>query len=355
MSLGTFAVLFLLVDFFDRIDNILPEKASAWLVIQYFIFKLPTIISLMLPVAMLVSVLLTFGVLSKNSEITAMRASGVTVFYLAKPALVFGFILSIACLLWNETVVPYSFRRTKEIYNIDIKRKDQLGSYSQTNFWWRSGGQFFSVDVFDSRSNMLLNLIKLQLDNSFNIKIRTDAAKASYVGKDLAWTMHGVNQYNFKETQQITDKTPKTIVDVQRIDTLPLVISEVPKDFYDTQPEEESMSYLQLRRYIKKQLSNGLDAQTLLARLYSKLAAPLLTFLVIPVVLPFALKTARSGSLAMSFVAAFIIAFVYFAFHSFGIALGTAMILPPMLAAWMANIIMAFAGLILCLGAESPT
>ena len=76
LSLMVFTLLFLVIDFFEHFDNIVGEGASVISTAQYFLFKIPLTVSLMLPVAMLLATMLTLGLLSKNSEITAMRAAG---------------------------------------------------------------------------------------------------------------------------------------------------------------------------------------------------------------------------------------------------------------------------------------
>ena len=92
-----------------------------------------------------------------------------------------------------------------------------------------------------------------------------------------------------------------------------------------------------------------------MADLYAKISFPFINLVLVLVVLPFALLPARSGSMAPSCLAGLTIGFAYFAVHSFSLALGRAELWPPLLAAWMANLVMAIAGLILNLGTESPT
>ena len=77
--------LFLAFDFLDRIDNILQEDTTLGLVFTYFAFKVPILFNLTLPLAMLVGTMLSFGILSKNTEITAMRAAGLKISWFARP------------------------------------------------------------------------------------------------------------------------------------------------------------------------------------------------------------------------------------------------------------------------------
>ena len=74
VSLAAFSFLFLVFDFFDRVDNLIAEDASLWNSLRYFALKIPLTVNLMLPIATLVATLFTIGMLSKNSPRCAALA-----------------------------------------------------------------------------------------------------------------------------------------------------------------------------------------------------------------------------------------------------------------------------------------
>lgn len=345
ISLLAFTFLFEVFDFFERFDNLLAENASFSDSAKYFLLKIPLTVNLMLPIAMLVATLFTIGLLSKNSEITAMRAAGLPILWLARPLLGFALALSFVSLILGETLVPYTQRRVKEIYNIDIRKKDAKGAYSQSDFWWRDGKNFNSVGIFDSRTNTLLNFSSFQLDKTFNVEKRVDAEQAEWVNPTLRWSMKNVTEYKFSGLES---------VESLKYQALPLLIPEKPEDFYDVKTDTSTMSYRQLRKFLKAQKANGIPVTGYRTELYAKFSFPFIIFIVTLVIMPFALRPARSGSLAVSFVAGLVIAFSYYAVHSFSIAMGRAELWPPFLAAWMANLLMGAVGLILNWGAEAP-
>lgn len=346
VSVLAFTFLFEVFEFFDRFDNLLAENASFWTSVKYFMLKIPLTVNLMLPVALLVATLFTIGMLSKNSEITAMRAAGLPILWLARPVLGFALVLSVLSLLLGETLVPYSQRRVKEIYNIDIKKKDQKGSFSQSDFWWRSGKQFNSVSIFDSRTNSLLDFSSFDLDEDYKVTKRVDAERVDWVNPTLRWSMKNVSEFKFSGLQS---------VDSRKYNALPLLLEEKPEDFYDVKTDTSTMSYRQLSKFLKTQRANGIPVTGYKTELYAKFSFPFIILIVALVILPFSLKPARSGSLAVSFIAGLVIAFSYYAVHSFSIAMGHAELWPPLLAAWMANIVMGVVGLVLNWGAEAPS
>ena len=352
LTLSIFTLLFIVLDFFERIDNIMAEGASFILALQYFMLKIPLTISLMLPVAMLITTVLTFGLLAKNSELIAMRSSGLKLISIAQPALILGILVSLVNLLLSETIVPYAQRRSHEIYNIDIRKKDKRGGYSQEDFWWREKEKFYSIDTFDSRSNKIYNMSMFEISPEFKVARRTEAGSAQWLDPLLGWSMSNVRQYDFEDSTE--NAWRDTQLKLKTFSALPLPIKQQPEDFYDTKTDTQSMNYRQLRRFIREQGKNGIKVSGYLADLYSKFSFPFSCFIVVLAALPFSLKSARSGSLAVGFIASLAIGFSYYAVHSFSIALGRSELWPPILAAWMANILIGFVGVVLNLGAESP-
>ncbi len=345
VCLSTAVLLFTMIDFFDRIDNIAGEDASFGLTILYFLLKVPTTIHLMLPVSALVATLMTIGLMARTSEITAIRAAGVPLVSLAHPLLITGLALSFISLGFSEAVVPYCSRKSHEIYNIDIRKKHLKGTYSQGNLWWRNGDTLYTIAAFDSRHNSILGLTSLQTDSDFKIIRRTDSEQATWLDKNLGWSMKGVRDMHFGVDGSVKKED---------FPALPLPISQEPDYFYDRELDVESMGYLSLRKYIKKLKSDGIQSHQYLADLRAKLAFPFVNFICILVSLPFALKSSRHGGMAIPFLAGVTIGLSYFFVHSLAIALGRAELMNPTLAAWTANLLLGAVGVILNWGAEAP-
>lgn len=344
-ALAGISALFLVIDFFERVDTFYSNEAALLSIGAFFLFKLPIIVSLMIPVAVLLATMLTIGILAKNSEITAMRAAGAPILWITAPLFAASFCISLLSLLLEETLVPYATRRVEEIYNIDIKAKDKTGGYSQSDLWWRSKNSFYSVDIFDSRNNTLLNLARFDVTPDFKVTRRINAERAKWLSPLLGWSMENVVDFSFDQ-----DGTPKPT----RHLSLPLPIPDRPEDFFNAKTDPDTMSYRELRRFMQKQREAGLSVLHHTADLYAKFSFPLVSFIVALVSLPFALKPARSGSMAASLLAGLTIGFSYYAVHSLSLAMGRAEIWPPFVAAWMANLLLLSVGIVLNIGSEAP-
>ena len=342
-SLFIFSTLFVVFEFFDRIDNFIKEKATLLQIISYIIYKIPLVIQLMTPIAVLVATLVSVGKLSQNSEITAMRACGVSVFNLIKPLLLAGGVISGVVLLSGETLVPWSTDRLQTLYHLDIKKKAQTGAYNRSDFWFRNNNKFYNVGLYDSRFSVLKDISIFEVDSSFNLEKITEAVQANWGRPEIGWIMEGI-------VESYVDPNSKLNQTMLRKASLP--IKEAPEDFYNFKRKPEAMTYKELKSYASKLQSEGISITNYKVDLARKISFPLVNFIIVLTAFPFALGRARSGTATKSFIAAITIGFGYHFLHALSCSLGSAGLLPVTLSAWVGNILFALLGLYLILGKE---
>lgn len=338
-------ILFILIDVTERLDTILAEDADFLTTLQYFALKIPQTLVLMMPISVLGGTLFTFATLHKNSELVAMRGSGSTILSLAKPILIFSLCLSLFSILLSETVVPTSQRKLREIYNLEIQKKDEKGIYSRENIWWRDGENFFAAQSFNSSTKTLLGLSAIRVSEDFRIRSRMLADHATWLNSDLGWNAEKVSYFSFRRKKPLLTKN---------FQKLPLPTQRNPKEFFSGKIETDTMSFRELRGFMNQQSKSGLTVNHLYASLYEKLSFPFVSFVVVFVSCAFAVRQVRATNLALPFLLGLGIAFTYFMIHSFSVALGRAELIPPILSAWIANGLMLFIGMVLNAGAESP-
>ena len=242
--------LFLVFDLFERMRVFAKEGSTVFQAVSYLAFKIPSIVQLMTPVSVLVSTLISVGRLMQHSEITAMRACGASLFFLAKPLIYSGLAISFIMLIAGETVVPWATRVSNEVYYLDIKKKAEKGSYSREDFWHRSDNEFFNIGFYDSRLHAISNLSLFRFDNNFDLTKRIDAETVIWQGPATGWLMNGVVEIEFENNEK---------VDIMNFKQLPLVINEKPVDFYKSKKKPETMSYSELKEYTGKLQSEGVD------------------------------------------------------------------------------------------------
>ncbi|MDD2942577.1 MAG: LPS export ABC transporter permease LptG [bacterium] len=328
--------LFIIFDLFDRMRIFMKEGATVFQAVSYVLFKIPLIVHLMLPVAIMVSTLITLGRLSQLSEVTAMRSCGLSIIRIARPLFILGFIAAILALISSETIVPWSQQRLDDLYHIQIRKKVEKGVFNRENFWYRDGKHFLNIGVYESRTRTIRNLSVLQFDKSFALIRRIDAESAIYVRPEIGWVMKNVTEIepgNENNNQQL-----------RSYNSLPLVLDTKPKDFYLFKQTPESMSISDIWAQIQRFNKDGVSTTRSYVELFSKTAFPLLNFIVVIISVPFAITSVRSGTMTLPFVGAVAVGFGYYFIHALSVSFGMAELLPVVASAWAANI------LFLCLG-----
>ena len=336
ISLTALTGLFLVFDFFERMRVFVRENAAASDAALYLLYKIPMIVHLMTPVAVLVATLFAIGRLSQSSEITAMRACGASIISLAKPLLFCGILISGAIFLLAETILPSATQKVDEIYQLDIRKSAESGKFSRTHFWYRDKNSFYSIGLYDSRLEKLHFIDRYTLDKDFTVIEKLSAVEAQWHGEPIAWLLS-----DSVELKKIPD-TPRYLSSVFK--QIPLLINENPKDFYSMRQNPETMNRKELLNYSNKLASEGVPITEYLVAYHAKLSFPLVNFIVILVAFPFALFSARSGNMSVSFISGVTAGFMYYIVHAISTSLGSAELLPPLLSAWTANIFLGAIG-----------
>src|ERR1700690_4308989 len=138
-----FVILYLIVDFFDRLDTLLKNHAAPSAALRYFLLKVPLIVTQILPPAVLAAMLMSLGMLSRRNEITALRASGVSLVQTANPLIALAAVLSFGVLVWNETIVPYCTREYQYVNDIEIRKRPQRAILSDRDIWYHGADGFY--------------------------------------------------------------------------------------------------------------------------------------------------------------------------------------------------------------------
>jgi len=343
-ALFAFVALFVVSDFFERLRTFMREDATFLQIVTYVLLRVPLIVHLMTPVAVLVAVLISMGKLSQLSEITAMRAMGASVKWLVLPLVCAGFCISVFHFIAAETIVPWATESVERLYTFDIKKKLEKGRLSRENFWYRKDNAFYSIGFYDSKNATLKGVSKLEVASDFRLRRRTDAEEAEWGSPRIGWSMKGITETSF-------DRSGKP--QLESFKRLPLVIDEKPADFYRMQREPEEMNTRELGRYIAKLRSEGVPVAKYLVDLAAKYSFPFINTIAILLSFPFALRSSRSGKLTASFLTGLGVGFAYYFVHAICSSLGGAELLPVYTAAWGANILFLCLGLYLVGGAET--
>lgn len=321
--------LFLIVDFFERIRMFLSNHATLYQILSYFFFETPMIISLMLPVSVLLSVLLTFGILSKNSEIIAMKANGVSLYRTSLPIIIISLVVCILSFFISEFVTPYANQKAKYIKLVEVQKRERVGYFKQNQLWYRGKDGIYNFNMFDPETGTLKGVKINYLDKEMNLIKRIDASEAQWT--DGKWIFHDL---------LITRFTPGRLPTLERYVSQVIDLPETPSDFTIVQKDSQEMGYFELQKFIKKIQSEGYDATQYIADAHGKIAFSLISFILAILGISFSLsKSERSGGVSQSMAIGIIIGFSYWIVYAFALSLGRSGTIHPLLSAWVGNII----------------
>src|SRR5487761_325133 len=180
LMLTGFMVLFDAFTLFDLLGDISKNHIPVFIVVSYFLHLLPMMVYQLLPLAALVATLVTFGVLSKNNEVTAFKASGVSLFRLALPLLLAGLLLTGGMFLLDDTFLPYANQRQDALHD-QIKGRPAQTYFEPAHQWiFGENDKIYNYQLFDPDHNLFGGLNVFELDPSnFQVRRRVYAARAT--------------------------------------------------------------------------------------------------------------------------------------------------------------------------------
>ncbi len=331
---ASFVALFLIIDFFEKTRMFLSNNATAAQMAAHFLFRIPMILSQILPAAVLLATLILFGSLARHSEITAMKANGISLSRVSLPVLLSAAAICVLVFLLSEWVTPYTNERAEHIRLIEVQKQKSLGSFKQDQIWYRGQKGIYNFRFFDAERGILWGITLYNLDQQMHLHSRLDAERGEW--KDNQWRFFNTLTTRFDDG---------AFPEMSRAAVLEVDIPETPEDFKVVQKDVETMGYAELKRYIEKLRAEGYDATRYIVDLHGKIAFSLVSLILAVIGISFSLRSERSGGIAQGIGVGLVIGFSYWLVFAFGMSLGRSGTLPPLAAAWFANILFGLASL----------
>lgn len=336
MILATFLLLALVFTFFELLTDIVRNRVSFIVLAEYLLNLSPSLIYLMAPMSVLLAVLITFGLLQKSSELTAMKATGFSIYRATLPVIVLSGIFAAGLFIFDQAYIPHTNKR-QEILRNQIKGKPPQ-TYLQADRKWIFGesNQIYYYQVFDPDIDRFGGITVFEFDPAtFQLTRRIHADGAHWEPRLKKWVFENgwVRSLNGASIQEYRTFDVATFKE----------LGEDPSYFKKEVRQSSEMDYDELRRYIQDLQQSGFDTVRLKVQLQKKLAFPLITLVMAVLAIPFSAQGRRGGALA-GVAIALGIAIVYWVTAGLFEAMGNANQLPAMLAAWAPDFIFALAG-----------
>ncbi|MEZ5671958.1 MAG: LPS export ABC transporter permease LptG [Thiotrichaceae bacterium] len=283
---GIFLVLLILVGLFtlftliDEISEIGKYKYGLWQAIQYVMLSIPRQIYDLFPTALLLGSLLSLGALANNSELTVMRAAGVSILRIIGSVLRIGMVLTLAAMLIGETLAPYADEFAKDL-RVDAQSASQQRYFQGRYGFWARDGQSF-INIRSILSDNTFGNVSLYEFTQHRLSAIIHAKTAYY--HDAQWTLQQVEKTQFSEQQVTLQHLPELTWSALLNPELVKIVILRP----------DKLSSLDLYRYIKYlQLNNQRTAEYELA-FWRRISYPLTGATMIFLAVPFVFGSLRS-------------------------------------------------------------
>jgi LPS export ABC transporter permease LptG/LPS export ABC transporter permease LptF len=351
LVLASLSMLFLIFTFFELIGDIIRNRTPLVTVGEYLLNLMPFILNVVTPLCALVAVLITFGAFSRSSELTAMKATGMSLYRTIVPVLLLAMMLAVALFAFDEAYLPNANRRQEALRSV-IKGKPAQ-TFLRPDRQWMTGqlasnvtgseepARIFYYQFFDASKDVFANITVFEFKpGTFNMTRRIYAQSAHWDAEKSEWVFENGWQRTFSTDSTATYQTFTTSDRPE--------IHEQPSYFKKEDRQSQEMSYSELDNYITDLKQSGFDTTRLSVQLNRKLAYPLMCLVMAILAIPFALSAGKRGNLA-GMGAGIGLAIAYWVIELVFENLGNVNTLPAVLAAWSPDILFAMAGMYLLL------
>jgi LPS export ABC transporter permease LptG len=339
LVLAGFLMLMLIFTFFELVGDILRNHIALTTVGEYLVNLTPNLLYHIAPLAVLIAVLVTFGVLNRNSELIAMKATGVSLYRLVVPIVCIAAILALSLFIFDEFYLPQANRRQEALRNIIKGRPPQTVLHPEQKWMFgqpRAGepGRIFYYLFFDPDQDEFANLSVFEFDpKNFALTRRIFASRAAWDDANDTWRFENGWVRDFGGSEQYREFKSTTFDEIH----------EEPSYFKKESLQSQEMNFGQLERYIDDLRQSGFDTMRLRVALWQKLAFPLTAIVMAVLAIPFAMSMGRRGSLT-GIAVAIGVALAYQVVDGLFGAMGNVNYLPAMVAAWSPDILFGLMG-----------
>lgn len=333
--------LFYISTFIDLADKLFRGETTWAMLMRFFYFRTPMFVYYVIPMSVLVSTLVTIGLLTKNSELLVMRACGISLYRAALPLLICGVLASGLLYVMQERVLVRSNREADKLERT-IRHWPEIATALNRRWIVGTNGEMYHYDFFDQRLNRFTNLLVYRLDEEeWRLRAVTRANDAVFSPAPTLDpnSRHWTGRYGWTREISVGKGNNEEQPEVKYATFTENQLELEPASYFKTEePNGDLMTYQQLSEYISRLDASGANVVPWRVDLARKVAFPFVTVIMTILAVPFAVSTGRKGAMygigiGIALAITYIVALSVFA------ALGKGGALPPLLAAWAPNLL----------------
>lgn len=318
MTLGIGVSLFILIDLIEKADIFMGSKKPLIYALEYYILKLPFIVSQILPSVFLLASVIFLALMIGAREGIALQAGGISMFTITKILIFVGIFWAILQFILAQLIMPITEERAYHLWRYDVRERIMVEQKIE-NLWFTDNGYIVQVgEITESGKGLNLTAYKLSSD----AKEIKEIVRAKQVDvKKRLWTLHDLIIYNPNEFES-TFK-----------DEFVLPISQSIRFYFISTKEEkpQNLSFFVLTEAIEKLKSSGSNIENLLTIWHSKItySVMMIVFSVLSVAI-----ISYKENIYLAVIMATVTAFVSYVLNTIGISIGQSGKIPPIFAAW---------------------
>lgn len=323
LSVGT--GIYLLSEVFDRLDDFFTAGLGASTILYYFAVKMPLIISQLMPAIFLLAMVIQLGVLIRSKEMLALRAGGVAFSWFIRFFFIYALVWSVGQLAFSQYFGVWGESEALRIWNEDV-RKRQLDERYIKNFWLRSGDYIILAQKAQPAKNEAVDLTVYGFDETGKELVRIiKAARMAVTPK--GWVLANVVEQNVSTFESV------------RHLSMTLPIKDTLKEFavVELKGDKTQLPIMELSKAIKRLEKSGSNVEILRTAWHGKWSY---AFSIAVMALMALTIITFSENVYANIGYSLILIFIQYGVHVVGATAGENGVLPPLLAAWIGNIVM---------------
>ncbi len=330
-GLLVFATLFLASDAMSTLVRFADANSAD--LIRYYLYYLPEIIHKMWPVACVVGTVMTISSLNKGSELIALFAAGLSLFRIARMVFISILLLSVVDYFISDQLLPvFAKQKNFTFYNEISKNPGKFQTIKTNRIWYRSKNTIFNIKTLNSEGNLAQGLTLYFFDPQWNL-IQLLTAK-SVILDGANWTLKDgtISVFNTDSSFPLNDEFKEKKI----------AMSEDAQDLRSTGQASDLLTQSQLSQFIERNKEGGLDTVRYEVEYHVKFSFALAGLVMSLLSLPFCVGHTRGGGGMVRNIGICLgLVMTYWILHSSSQTLGQHGSIPPILAAWFADFVMA--------------
>jgi lipopolysaccharide export system permease protein len=338
LVLGSLVAVYLLIDFFERIDNFIEHGLSASLALKYFALKTPLIIEQLIPVCILLAGVLTLGLLNHSREMVALKAGGISTLRISRPLLAGAILVTLLAVGSSQWLLPPSLSATNRIWYEEVQKRVPKGIDRNGRIFYNGVEGIYSFARPDPRRDHFTDFSYLVWNAKENYEFELLLSASSAVWRDGEWLFRNGQIKRLEDGGEYA---------IELFTKLKLKLPEHPADFF--LPEYKITEY-SLSRLLTLSARDGYSGDNLywleFNRRLSYLLLGLPLFLIgLPILLIVNQRWGRDLTFAVPLSS--LLAFAAWGWWSTMQSLTGSAYLGPLLASWSIHLLVGVAGAIM--------